>query len=160
LDQNNKIYTSFEVADILAASVEDSFSEQDLEAFLARPDHEQIKHVYLHSDCDFFAVALLEIFDYKICGVTTEHGPIHRLVQNESNQYIDASGFVTEEDLKKRYAAKQLNISKGGDESLAIGFSGDEEDIQLAAVSMLYLPWMPFTDNIDKILQYIKSHAD
>jgi len=130
--------------------------ELEIERFEAKPEIEKIRHMYLQGECDAFAIAARAIFGGRVVSVTSdEYGSIHRLMRVSSGKLMDAAGWVTEKGLIRRYGLKDLHLTEGGDELLH--FMGDDHDVILAAIAMLYLDKEPFRSNLKKIERFIKE---
>jgi len=123
------------------------------DTFINQSVKQKILFAFLHGECDAFAVALYRIFGWKLINVVTENGSVHRISKTSDGRLVDASGYVTKEQLQKRYRAKKCSFSKEGDESMALGLV--EEYVPLAASAMLLLDIPPFSLNIKKIKNFL-----
>lgn len=131
----------------------DLLTDDDLDRLAACPAHKAVTDLYLHSDCDDFAIALHRITGWRILSITSpERGTLHRLVVSPGRRMIDASGWVEERDIHHRYGTRRpLLVAQGGEE-LALGSTIDDmegdidESLRLAVMAIRNLPFSPFVD--------------
>lgn len=110
-------------------------------------DLELIQNQFKSSDCDNFAYALHVLMGWQLVAVTTEKGPVHRLVQSpldDGNRLIDVMGYTTESALKKRYKSKSIFISLV--DKLPGLCIDEDEDLMPVIAAMTYLPYAPFAN--------------
>lgn len=123
------------------ASISDMYDDHELEQLEAMSDTELIRVRFAHADCDDFALAIHAITGWPIASVTSRScGPLHRLNIAPDGTMVDVDGFVSMEDLKKRYKLKDLSIiTDTGCDSLI------DSDAELAMVmaNLLHLPNEP-----------------
>lgn len=124
------------------SAVSDLIGDDKWDDFVSLPPVERIQWRYCHADCDDFALVLHEITGYPIVGLShPSKGPIHRLVEAPDGRFIDAKGYVSIDDLKRRYRLKSLQVYINAGGCATINSDDEIADIIRA---MLHFPEDPF----------------
>lgn len=71
----------------------------------------QIQYRYCHGDCDYFAAVAHLITGFPVVDVVYQGEGIHRLLA-VGDRLMDASGWVSETDLKARYGLGSIEIER------------------------------------------------
>lgn len=71
------------------------------------------------------------------------------MVEALGGRLLDAAGWQSLEDLRKRYGIRKATLSEPGGEELAMGFfdnefNGIDESLKSAVAAVRQLPWEPF----------------
>lgn len=109
-----------------------------------------IRQQYTSSDCGDFAVALTRRTGWPIVNfVSAGKGLIHSAVRHPTGRFVDVSGFVTLEELRRRYKARDLAATLVSEGGYVIGCSEDDTDeewsaMRLASLVIEQLPYAPF----------------
>lgn len=144
-----------ELADDACYAISDLYTDDEFDAIREQPAVEQIKRRYLHADCDDFAFALNVLTDWEIVAVScSSKGPLHRLNRDSEGRLVDISGFVTEEDLRKRYKSRKLSIAPA-DEGMSL--IDDDEQLKDVIAVIPHLPYEPFTGLAAQAQAFIAS---
>lgn len=135
-----------ELAADAVSAVSDLFDEDDaLDAFCAKSDLEKIRWRYLHADCDDFALALaiLQEDAWPVVAAQSAEGPLHRLNRTANGRLVDASGYVTEDELCRRYGQKRIELVPPG---LHGSLIDNDADLRRVFAAMAHLPTPPFNE--------------
>lgn len=131
-----------ELADDARYAISDLFDEDEFDDILEMPALEQVKLRYLRADCDDFAFALNVLTDWDVVSVScASKGPLHRLNRDNEGRLVDISGFVSEEDLRKRYKIKKLLIQPASE---TMSMIDDDEQLKDVIAVIPHLPYEPF----------------
>lgn len=127
--------------------------DDDYDEIDALSDFEKVRMRYNHADCDDFAMMLHALMHWDIiCVNSPTQGPIHRLVVTperavqgiEPGRYVDFDGYVSEDDLRKRYKTEDLTFYRG------IEMLGptiiDDVELKRAMSVLAHLPTAPFNE--------------
>ncbi len=142
LHLNELIPTLQELGQEAIASVSDMHDDDELELMESMSDLDLIRQRFSHGDCDDFALALHAVTGWPIASInSSSHGPLHRLNIAPDGTMVDVHGFVSMDELKKRYKLRDLNISPDtGCGSLL----DSDADLEPIVSTMVHLPNEPF----------------
>lgn len=135
-----------ELAKDAGFAVSDLLDDDAWDLFEGLSDVEKVQWRYCHADCDDFALIVSEVTGWPVVGISAPSaGPLHRLVETPDGKFLDAKGWVTLDDLKKRYKKKALRVHRSAEECSSL-LSDDSEFHPLIAV-LLQLPVSPYTED-------------
>jgi hypothetical protein len=130
------------------SAISDLLDDRTYEALLEAGWSTQVRHRFLHGDCDVFAAALHLVTGWSVVTLVGSTGPVHRLVEAPDGRLLDAGGWTDLDALRHRYRLRSIRIGvRGGLELCDLCFPVDDladgslSDALLAASS---LPWAPF----------------
>lgn len=124
-------------------AISDLYDDDELDDIEALDDVAKIQLRYTRSDCDDFAFALNSLTGWSSVAVSSPtKGPLHRLNIDPEGRLVDVTGFVTEDDLRKRYNSKALIVTVGVEPDSMLT---EHEDVSRVVAAMKYMPSEPFT---------------
>jgi hypothetical protein len=150
-----------EAAEILEC---DSDLGSDLlsEPFVREPHHtplDLIHELYAHDRCDWFAAALREVTGWPVIAVAAPgEASAHRLNRDPQGRLIDCHGYVTLDDLRRRYGIDDLDIAECA--GVLKGYEPKAEHLPLVAVVMLHLPTEPFVSLRGQVEAWVRYGPD
>lgn len=145
-----------QLASSAAGAISDLMSDEDWEIFDDLTYVEQVQYRYLHADCDDVAFALNKITGWEIRSVSSEMGPLHRVVSSPDGRLVDITGWTNLAEIREKYGAKKLLISDAGAEYVyCSSILEEDEDFQEVANALLLIPSEPFQSQIrDAIIDF------
>jgi hypothetical protein len=143
------LQTIEQLAGSAAGAISDLMSDEDWEKFDELSYVKQVQYRYLHADCDDVAIALNRITGWEVRSISSEKGPLHRLVSDPDGRLVDITGWTSMEDIRIRYGAKKLLISDpGAPRVYCSSILEEDEDFQEVANALLLIPVEPFQSEI------------
>jgi hypothetical protein len=141
-----------DLADEAMSSLSIDIDDDEFEKIDALSDLDKVRMRYKHADCDDFAFALNVLMGWPVlCVVSSSKGPIHRLVQIplgvddfKAAAYVDVDGYVSKEDLCRRYKSKNLKFVDGA--PFLSSTLDDDDSLRRVMSTFAYLPFAPFSD--------------
>lgn len=118
-----------------------------------------LKRAFTSYDCGYFAYALNCLTGFPVHNMTCEHGLMHSVVRHPDGRYLDVCGWVTPEDLCRRYGVTQCALSPVEPEYALGCILGDDVedgiDTNLSRVVSVIraLPYSPFSDEIRLLIK-------
>lgn len=128
----------------------------EAEHFFSYNDVGRVRYFYTSSNCDDFATAMHEIAGWPVVAIADNaKGPVHRLVQHLNGKFVDASGWVTFEELCKRYALKEPYLITGtkaenwmpGTLYEDVDDNGIDDALTNVVTAIRHLPYAPFNED-------------
>jgi len=99
---------------------------------------------YAHCECRYFAFALRELTGWPIVLAVEPGGLVcHQLNRDVQGRWVDVTGFVTLEELPRRYRGIELEVREG--KTFDENDQPDDDKVAQVMAAMLYLPHEPFT---------------
>ena len=140
-------------------AISDLLDENQWEHFDGLADVGKVQFRYLHGDCDDFALVLHHITSWPVYSVLSpSRGPLHRLVMAPDGRLLDAAGWVSAEQLAKRYGADDLVICGPGGQEFCQSSIGDDEDTWPVVAAILQFPLDPFSTTLrDSAITFASS---
>lgn len=124
-------------------AISDLLDEDNLDLLSAAGTGAIFRQRYNHGDCDLLAHALHETFGWKVVSIVCDEGLLHRLVMDNKGRMVDASGFVSESKLLRRYGLENMTVNVGGPELLMSAINEDFKDTTTLEM-VLHIRYAPF----------------
>lgn len=129
-----------QIADDMLYLLSQDMLDGEIDRLADKSPIEIATYFYLSSDCDAFAVALMDLTGADIVSVhSPTQGPVHRIAKLPDGELVDAGGVQTLASLVDRYKIADLELS-----TRALANHVDEEDIDLAKEVIAALDIEPF----------------
>lgn len=141
-----------------AAAILEAESDLDDDPFIPGPQHSELdllRQLYGHWRCDWFAVAVNAVTGWEIVAAGSPgESSVHRLLRDPFGRLVDVYGYVTMDDLRKRYEIDDLEIFEENDMNSAYDLQA--EYLPDLAAAMLYLKVKPFVSMRAQVLEWVK----
>ena len=144
-------------------AISDTLDENEFEALSTATTAAIFRQRYNHADCDLLALALHETFGWKVVSISGDEGPLHRLVVDDKGRMVDASGFVSEGKLRRRYGLGEMSVTIGGPELIMLSMEEDFKDTTALEI-ILHIRYAPFNgvrfqSEVKKKLEEWQEHS-
>jgi hypothetical protein len=152
------LQTIEQLASSAAGAISDLMSDEEWDNFDDLSYVEQVQYRYLHADCDDVAIALNRITGWEIRSISSERGPLHRLVSAPDGRLADITGWTSMEEIRDRYGAKRILISEPGAPTVyCSSILEEDEDFQEVANALFLIPAEPFQSQLkEEIVRFCR----